>query len=69
MCDAYRFYRKDSTMLVLTRKRGEKVLIGDNITVTVTEICADRIRIGIDAPRDIDIVRDELVNETRKRQQ
>ena len=49
-------------MLVLSRKSGEKVLIGGNITVTVLEVQGNRVRIGIDAPLDVAILREELCN-------
>ncbi|MDR6972241.1 carbon storage regulator CsrA [Leifsonia shinshuensis] len=48
-------------MLVLTRKTGERVLIGDDIVVTILEARGDGVRIGIDAPRGIRIQRDEVV--------
>ena len=48
-------------MLVLTRKPGERVLIGDDIVVTILESRGDGVRIGIDAPRGIRIQRDEVV--------
>ncbi|MDN4613392.1 carbon storage regulator CsrA [Leifsonia sp. F6_8S_P_1B] len=48
-------------MLVLTRKVGERVLIGDDIVVTILDARGDGIRIGIDAPRGIRIQRDEVV--------
>lgn len=48
-------------MLVLTRKTGERVLIGDDIVITVLESRGDGIRLGIDAPRGISIQRDEIV--------
>jgi carbon storage regulator len=47
-------------MLVLSRKLGEKVIIGDNITLTVVEIEGNRVRFGIDAPSDVRILRAEL---------
>jgi carbon storage regulator len=47
-------------MLVLTRKPGEKVVIGRNITVTLLEVVGSRVRVGIEAPADIDILRGEL---------
>ena len=47
-------------MLVLTRKTGESVRISTDITVTVLEVNGNRIRIGIDAPTQIPIVREEL---------
>ena len=48
-------------MLVLTRKVGEKVIIGDNIVVAVLEIDRGQIRLGIQAPRDVPIRRSELL--------
>lgn len=48
-------------MLVLTRKKGERVLIGDDIVVTIIDIRGDGVRIGFDAPRGIPIQRAEVV--------
>ena len=47
-------------MLVLTRKRQEQVRIGDNITLTVLRIKGNTVRVGIEAPRDVRVVRGEL---------
>jgi carbon storage regulator len=47
-------------MLVLSRKLGERIQIGDNISITVVDINRGKIRLGIDAPRDIPIFRQEL---------
>ena len=47
-------------MLVLSRKRGEQLMIGDDIVVTVVECNGSRIKIGIEAPDDVRIVRGEL---------
>jgi carbon storage regulator len=47
-------------MLVLSRKPGEKVVIGDGITVTVLEVVGGRVRIGVKAPDDVRILRGEL---------
>lgn len=48
-------------MLVLTRKVGERVLIGDDIVITILDVRGDGVRVGIDAPRGIRIQRDEVV--------
>jgi len=48
-------------VLVLTRKQGEKILIGDDIVITILDVRGDSIRIGIDAPRGVGIQRDEVV--------
>ncbi len=47
-------------MLALTRKPGERIVIGDNIVVTIIEIKGDNIRLAIEAPKDIKIYRGEL---------
>jgi carbon storage regulator len=52
--------KEGEIMLVLSRKPGEKILIGPDVTVTVVRIGPNTVRIGIDAPRGINIVREEL---------
>lgn len=47
-------------MLVLNRKEGERIVIGDNIVITVVRGGSDRIRLGISAPREIPIRRKEI---------
>jgi carbon storage regulator len=48
-------------MLVLSRKVGESVVIGDDVTVTVLEVRGDIVRVGIDAPRSVAVHRAELL--------
>ena len=47
-------------MLVLSRKVGERILIGENISVTVVRVAQGTVRIGVDAPDDLQIVREEI---------
>ncbi|QDS95224.1 Carbon storage regulator [Roseimaritima multifibrata] len=47
-------------MLVLSRKEGERLVIGDNVTITVNRINGNRVTLGIEAPREVRIVRGEL---------
>ncbi len=47
-------------MLVLSRKPGEQIYVGNNITITVVEIKGNRIRLGITAPDDVSVLRAEL---------
>jgi len=47
-------------MLVLSRKVGEKILIGDNIAVTVVRVAQGIVRLGVEAPREMPIVREEI---------
>ena len=49
-------------MLVLSRKVGERILIGDKITVTVVRLAQGVVRIGIEAPSDLIVIREELTN-------
>ncbi len=53
-------------MLVLTRKIGEKIRIGDNIYVSVLEISKSGVRIGIEAPKDVGILRHEVYERIQK---
>ncbi len=47
-------------MLILRRKKNESILIGDNIRITVVESASDGVRLAIDAPKQISILREEL---------
>ena len=47
-------------MLVLSRHRDESIIIGDNIVVTIVDIRGDKVRLGIDAPKDIPVHRQEV---------
>ena len=49
-------------MLVLSRKTSERILIGDDIAITIVRIGPNSVRIGIEAPKSMNIVRDELVD-------
>lgn len=52
-------------MLIITRKTGEGIYVGDNVKLTVVEAGKDKVKIGIDAPKDVIIMRSELY-ESRK---
>jgi carbon storage regulator CsrA len=47
-------------MLVLSRKKGEAIVVGDDITVTVLQIRGDRVQVGIEAPDKVKVLRNEL---------
>lgn len=49
-------------MLVLTRELGESILIGDNIRVTITQLTHTRVRVGIEAPADVRVMREEIID-------
>ena len=49
-------------MLVITRKTNEGLVIADNVTIRILDVGKDRVRIGIEAPKEVRIVREELYN-------
>ena len=51
---------EDAEMLVLSRKAGEDILIGDNIRLVVNRISGNRVTVGIEAPDDVHVIRGEL---------
>lgn len=55
-------------MLVLSRKKNESIVINGNITVTVVEIRRDKVRLGIEAPKDVPVHRREVYEVIRSRQ-
>ena len=55
-------------MLVLTRKRDEQIMIGDKITVTVVEIRGDKVRLGIAAPVEVPVHRQEVYEAIQRKQ-
>lgn len=59
-------------MLVLSRKEGERIMLGDSVVLTIVRVSGDRVRLGIEAPSDMLILREELnqseasVSQTKK---
>lgn len=47
-------------MLMITRKPGEKILIGQDVTIEIVEIAGNTVRVGISAPRELPVYREEL---------
>ncbi|MSR26686.1 MAG: carbon storage regulator [Planctomycetaceae bacterium] len=47
-------------MLVLSRKQNERIRVGDSIVVTIVRVSGDKVRIGIEAPANVRVLRDEL---------
>ena len=50
-------------MLVLSRKQNERIRVGDSVVVTVVRVSGDKVRIGIEAPPHVRVLRDELEDE------
>jgi len=53
-------------MLVLSRRKEERIHIGDNIVVTIVDVAGKVVRLGIDAPKDVPIYREEIRNKYSK---
>ena len=53
-------------MLILSRKKGEEIKIGSDITLTILSVSENQIKIGIDAPKDVEILRGELYNKVKE---
>ncbi len=52
-------------MLVLSRRQGQAIVIGDNVVVRIVELKGDQVRLGIDAPRSVIVHREEIAEEIR----
>ena len=52
-------------MLILTRRVGESIMIGDNVTVTVLGVKGNQVRIGVNAPKDVAVHREEIYEKIR----
>lgn len=53
-------------MLVLSRKRDERIVIGDNIVITVVEVRGDKVRLGIEAPSEVPVHRQEVLEAMKR---
>ena len=53
-------------MLVLSRKRDEKIVIGNNIVITVVDVRGDKVRLGIEAPTEVPVHRQEVLEAVKR---
>lgn len=60
------FCMEAAIMLILTRRLGDSLLVGDNIIVTVVNVDRNQVRISVDAPEDVLVLRKELVEKVDK---
>lgn len=52
-------------MLILSRKKEEQIVIGDDVVITVLDVDGDKVKIGIDAPKNIKVFRRELIEDVK----
>ncbi len=57
---------REVCMLILTRKVGENLLIGDNISITVLSVRGNQVKIGVDAPKDVSVHREEIYHRIKE---
>ena len=63
------FSLKEPAMLVLSRHRDESIMIGDNVVITIVDIRGDKVRLGIDAPQEIPVHRQEVYDAIKRENQ
>jgi len=56
-------------MLILSRRIGERILIGDDITIDVLGVSGRQVRIGINAPKDVEVHREEIYNRIQRQKE
>ena len=56
-------------MLILTRRVGETIMIGDNVTVTVLGVKGNQVRVGVNAPKEVAVHREEIYERIKREQQ
>ena len=56
-------------MLILTRRVGETLMVGDDVTVTVLGVKGNQVRIGVNAPKDVEVHREEIYQRIQKEKQ
>lgn len=59
-------FERSMAMLVLSRKVNQRIIIDDNITIVVVDIRGDKVRLGIEAPKDVPVHRQEVYNAIQK---
>ncbi len=52
-------------MLILSRKKEEQIVIGDDVVVTIIDLDSDKVKIGIDAPKNVKVFRKELIEDVK----
>jgi carbon storage regulator len=64
--ERFRTFQGGSTVLIITRRAGERIMVGDDIVVEIMEIVGNSVRVGIQAPRSVPVYREEIYAAVRE---
>jgi carbon storage regulator len=64
--DGRRLFHTEVQVLVLARKVGEKIRVGDDVVFTIVRISGDKVRVGIEAPKEVPVHRDEVYDRIQR---
>jgi carbon storage regulator len=64
-----KYVNKEIVMLILTRRIGETLMVGDDVTITVLGVRGNQVRIGVNAPRRVAVHREEIYQRIRKEEE
>jgi len=68
ICPKWAFGTKEKGMLILTRNVNEKIMVGDDVEITVLSVTGGQVRLGVEAPKDVPVHREEIYQQIKQKQ-